>query len=89
MAVCNTLPAFPSSTMSPLAHSPKDRQKKPRHRHSPAQLAALNELYDKDEHPSLDLRTSLAARLGMYVFFFFFLISSNLYVFCVAGKQRL
>lgn len=43
----------------------KDKLKKPRHRHSPAQLAALNELYDKNEHPALDLRTSLAERLGM------------------------
>ncbi|KAG6842401.1 hypothetical protein C0991_007531 [Blastosporella zonata] len=44
---------------------PKDKQKKPRHRHSPAQLAALNELFDKNEHPPLDLRASLADRLGM------------------------
>jgi hypothetical protein len=39
--------------------------KKPRHRHSPTQLAALNELYDKNEHPSLDDRTDLAEKLGM------------------------
>ncbi|KAG6851353.1 hypothetical protein H0H93_005751 [Arthromyces matolae] len=44
---------------------PKDKQKKPRHRHSPAQLAALNELFDKTEHPSLEQRSSLAERLGM------------------------
>ncbi|KAG1872280.1 hypothetical protein F4604DRAFT_1768502 [Suillus subluteus] len=31
--------------------------KKPRYRHSPNQLAALNELYEKNEHPSLDNRT--------------------------------
>ncbi|KAF8899208.1 hypothetical protein BD779DRAFT_1666920 [Infundibulicybe gibba] len=43
----------------------KDRPKKPRHRHSPAQLAALNDLYDKNEHPPLDQRASLAERLGM------------------------
>ncbi|KAJ4485660.1 homeodomain transcription factor [Lentinula aciculospora] len=43
----------------------KDKQKKPRHRHSPAQLLALNELYDRDEHPALDLRVNLAERLGM------------------------
>lgn len=43
------------------------QQKKPRHRHSPAAIAALNELYDRDEHPALELRTSLAKRLGMYV----------------------
>lgn len=45
----------------------KDKQKKPRHRHTAVQLAALNELYDKNEHPSLDERTTLAERLGMYV----------------------
>ena len=39
--------------------------KKPRHRHSPSQLAALNELYEKNEHPSLDDRTELAEKLGM------------------------
>ncbi|KAF5385270.1 hypothetical protein D9615_001159 [Tricholomella constricta] len=49
----------------PPTDVPKDKQKKPRHRHSPAQLAALNELYDKNEHPALDLRSSLAQRLGM------------------------
>ncbi|KAF7784183.1 transcriptional regulator family: Homeodomain [Agaricus bisporus var. burnettii] len=43
----------------------KPSQKKPRHRHSPAQLAALNELFDKNEHPSLELRSALADRLGM------------------------
>ncbi|KAG5718697.1 Zinc finger homeobox protein 3 [Termitomyces sp. T112] len=43
----------------------KDKQKKPRHRHTPAQLAALNELFDKNEHPSLESRSSLAERLGM------------------------
>ncbi|KDQ63196.1 hypothetical protein JAAARDRAFT_29212 [Jaapia argillacea MUCL 33604] len=43
----------------------KDKQKKPRHRHSASQLAALNELYEKNEHPSLDERTALAERLGM------------------------
>ncbi|KZT73209.1 hypothetical protein DAEQUDRAFT_721783 [Daedalea quercina L-15889] len=42
-----------------------DQPKKPRHRHSAFQLAALNELYDKNEHPSLEERTSLAERLGM------------------------
>ncbi|KAG6911360.1 hypothetical protein DXG01_001031 [Tephrocybe rancida] len=53
--------------MSDLSHQdlPKDKQKKPRHRHSPAQLVALNELYDKNEHPPLELRSSLAERLGM------------------------
>ncbi|KAI0783406.1 hypothetical protein C8Q75DRAFT_810990 [Abortiporus biennis] len=45
----------------------KDKPKKPRHRHSALQLAALNELYDKNEHPPLEDRTSLAERLGMEV----------------------
>ncbi|KAF8079049.1 homeodomain transcription factor [Lyophyllum atratum] len=53
------MPDLPASDLR------KDKQKKPRHRHSPAQLAALNELYDKNEHPALDLRSSLAERLGM------------------------
>ncbi|KAH8099745.1 homeobox-domain-containing protein [Cristinia sonorae] len=45
----------------------KDKPKKPRHRHSAFQLAALNELYDKNEHPPLDERTALADKLGMEV----------------------
>ncbi|KAI0308095.1 hypothetical protein B0F90DRAFT_1813422 [Multifurca ochricompacta] len=43
----------------------KERLKKPRHRHSAFQLAALNELYERNEQPSLDDRTSLAEKLGM------------------------
>ncbi|KIJ66404.1 hypothetical protein HYDPIDRAFT_26755 [Hydnomerulius pinastri MD-312] len=43
----------------------KASSKKPRHRHSPTQLAALNELFDKNEHPSLDERSELAEKLGM------------------------
>ncbi|KAJ7597356.1 homeodomain transcription factor [Mycena floridula] len=39
--------------------------KRPRHRHSPAQLNALNELYILDQTPSLHLRTSLGDRIGM------------------------
>ncbi|EGN93170.1 hypothetical protein SERLA73DRAFT_163673 [Serpula lacrymans var. lacrymans S7.3] len=50
-----------SSTSSTTA----SQNKKPRHRHSPAQLAALNELFDRNEHPSLDDRSSLADKLGM------------------------
>jgi len=41
--------------------------KKPRHRHSPTQLAALNELFEKSEHPTLEERGQLAEKLGMYV----------------------
>ncbi|KAG1724089.1 uncharacterized protein EDB91DRAFT_1171489, partial [Suillus paluster] len=45
--------------------------KKPRHRHSPTQLAALNELYEKTEHPSLDDRTELAEKLGIPLMLWF------------------
>ncbi|KII93954.1 hypothetical protein PLICRDRAFT_695028 [Plicaturopsis crispa FD-325 SS-3] len=58
-------PVMAPVNIDDLAKAQADRQKKPRHRHSPAQLAALNELYDKTEHPSLDQRTTLAERLGM------------------------
>ncbi|KAF5352698.1 hypothetical protein D9756_005852 [Leucocoprinus leucothites] len=40
----------------------KPSQKKPRHRHTPAQLAALNQLFEQDEHPSLEARSVLAER---------------------------
>jgi len=49
------------------APSPAASQKKPRHRHAPHQLAALNELFDQNEHPPLEQRTALAERLGMCV----------------------
>ncbi|PIL31395.1 transcription factor [Ganoderma sinense ZZ0214-1] len=52
----------PASSKLPLK---TDQPKKPRHRHLPHQLVALNELYDKTEHPSLEERTTLAERLGM------------------------
>ncbi|KAH9932012.1 homeobox-domain-containing protein [Epithele typhae] len=39
--------------------------KKPRHRHAPHQLVALNELYEQTEHPTLEQRTALAEHLGM------------------------
>ncbi|KAF7307396.1 Pantothenate kinase [Mycena indigotica] len=42
-----------------------DHTKKPRHRHSAVQLAALNALYDQTEHPSLAQRTELALALGL------------------------
>ncbi|KAI5124107.1 hypothetical protein M0805_000921 [Coniferiporia weirii] len=41
------------------------RDKKPRVRHSEAQLAALNDLYEANEHPSLEERAALAENLGM------------------------
>ncbi|VDB94523.1 unnamed protein product [Peniophora sp. CBMAI 1063] len=51
----------------PSTSTDKAQPKKPRHRHSAHQLQLLNELYDRDEHPSLDDRTHLAERLGMEV----------------------
>ncbi len=76
MGPFNTWSQSPSTTPGPLpkqqqprssssSQAAKDKPKKPRHRHSAFQLAALNELYDKDEHPPLEERTSLAERLGM------------------------
>jgi hypothetical protein len=63
-------PAFSSwptgmTDQPPQSDSPKERQKKPRHRHSAFQLAALNQLYERNEHPSLDDRTNLAEEIGM------------------------
>ena len=66
-----SLARWDSPAPSPLdipSKDPKaDLPKKPRHRHAPYQLAALNELYEKTEHPSLEQRTALAERLHMYV----------------------
>lgn len=42
-------------------------QKKPRHRHSPSQVAALKEVYEKNDHPPLEDRTQLAQKLGMQI----------------------
>jgi hypothetical protein len=39
--------------------------RKPRNRHSPDQLAALNRLYEEDDHPPLSKRVALAESLGM------------------------
>ena len=59
-------PAEPKSRKSnSTPQDTMDQPKKPRHRHSASQLAALNELYDRNEHPSLEERTSLAESLGM------------------------
>lgn len=65
-------PAFSSWPTGTTDHPPqydsiKERQKKPRHRHSAFQLAALNQLYERNEHPSLEDRTNLAEKIGMYV----------------------
>lgn len=64
-----------SPTSTSHVTKPSLTQKKPRHRHSPAQLAALNELFEKTEHPSLEQRISLAERLGMYVLLSYIAIS--------------
>ncbi|KAK2461474.1 hypothetical protein APHAL10511_005937 [Amanita phalloides] len=55
----------PPSSTSPDVTKSSTTPKKPRHRHSPTQLAALNELFEKTEHPSLEQRIALAERLGM------------------------
>ncbi|KAK7686667.1 hypothetical protein QCA50_010267 [Cerrena zonata] len=57
----------PDEKVDELARDQKDKPKKPRHRHSAFQLAALNELYEQNDHPPLQSRTSLAERLGMEV----------------------
>ena len=62
----DSLPQSSSSAGSPPDITKPLSQKKPRHRHTPAQLAALNELFEKSEHPALEQRISLAERLGMY-----------------------
>ncbi|KAJ7225493.1 homeodomain transcription factor [Mycena pura] len=39
--------------------------KRPRHRHTPAQLAALNNLYSQTDNPTLPQRTELAIAIGL------------------------
>ncbi|KAJ2918354.1 hypothetical protein MD484_g2063, partial [Candolleomyces efflorescens] len=67
-ALLDDWPAVHLSSSSPAAgiQPPAGlQQKKPRHRHSPEQLAALNSLFDRNEHPPLEARAALAERLGM------------------------
>lgn len=66
--LCLSLPSLfsrsfplPPTTMA----GPLTADKKPRMRHSDAQLAALNDLYDQNEYPSLDERALLAQSLTM------------------------
>ena len=69
-ALLDDWPAVHLSSSSPAAgiQPPAGlQQKKPRHRHSPEQLAALNSLFDRNEHPPLEARAALAERLGMFV----------------------
>ncbi|KAJ6541877.1 hypothetical protein B0H19DRAFT_1077646 [Mycena capillaripes] len=51
--------------MPPQKSSLDLKVKKPRHRHSAVQLAALNGLYEQTEHPTLAQRTALAQSLGL------------------------
>ncbi|KAH9486332.1 Homeobox protein 10 [Psilocybe cubensis] len=55
-------PAPAAPAVQPNANQ---QSKKPRHRHSPSQLAALKHLFDQNEHPPLEQRSALADRLGM------------------------
>ena len=73
--------SFPAKNKNP----PSQPQKKPRHRHSPAQLAALNELFDQNDHPPLEQRTALAEHLRMYVSRAFFFLS---FLMVISGRQR-
>lgn len=62
--------SFPTPTdqdVSPALHSDPKTTKKPRNRHSPYQLAALNELYEQNDHPPLQDRKTLAERISMWV----------------------
>ncbi|PPQ77037.1 hypothetical protein CVT25_014854 [Psilocybe cyanescens] len=58
--------SWPQNHNAPaIPHQQQQQSKKPRHRHSPTQLAALNHLFDQNEHPPLEQRSALADRLGM------------------------
>ena len=72
--------------MALTTDEPRDN-KKPRVRHSEAQLAALNDLYDEDEHPALELRAALAQRLGMYVCRFACVLFFRIFSFSAASPH--
>lgn len=55
----------PLPTLDAAPPRQHDSQKKGRHRHAPDQLVALIELYERDDHPSLEDRTTLGQRIGM------------------------
>jgi len=60
--------SFPTPTdrgVPPVSHPDPKAAKKPRNRHSPYQLAALNELYEQNDHPPLQDRIALAERISM------------------------
>ena len=60
--------SFPTPTdhdTAAVSHPDPKAAKKPRNRHSPYQLAALNELYEQHDHPPLQDRIALAERISM------------------------
>jgi len=60
--------SFPTPTdhdVTAVPHPDPKTTKKPRNRHSPYQLAALNELYEQNDHPPLQERIALAERISM------------------------
>ncbi|TDL28142.1 hypothetical protein BD410DRAFT_835381 [Rickenella mellea] len=67
-------PSTPSSTHDDTLTTASTKEKKPRVRHTDAQLAALNDLYDDDEHPSLEARAALAENLNMWALLPFHII---------------
>jgi hypothetical protein len=61
---------FAPSPKSASVIAREARQNKGRNRHLPHQTDALNEVFERTEHPSLEERTDLAKRLGMWVVLF-------------------
>jgi hypothetical protein len=55
----------PASLSSAAELAREERRKKGRVRHAPHQTAALNEVFDRTDHPSLQERQTLAKQLGM------------------------
>jgi hypothetical protein len=56
---------FAPSPKSASVIAREARQSKGRNRHLPHQTEALNEVFERSEHPSLEERTELAKRLDM------------------------
>jgi hypothetical protein len=61
-----TTTTAPNSTATAKI-SKEDRQTKGRNRHAPFQTEALNQVFARTDHPTLQERTDLAKRLSMYV----------------------
>ncbi len=55
----------PANMKTASALALEERRKKGRVRHLPHQTAALNEVFERTDHPSLQERTTLSKRLGM------------------------